>query len=86
MTVGDCMATNRRTFLAAADGRVQASTVLTGSDQAALLAILSNDTSGVRSLESKLDAETAVVAVVADTGRWSSTIGSSPSAAARWRS
>lgn len=64
--LGDCMATTRLTFLGKATGRVQASRVLTTPDRAALLSILSSDTSGVTAVKAKLDSETTVAAVVAD--------------------
>ena len=66
IALGDCMIGQRLTFLSKASTRVQDSKVLTSGDRAALVTILSNDTSGLTSLKATLDAASTLPAVQAD--------------------
>jgi hypothetical protein len=66
IALGDCMITQRLTWLSTASSKLSADKTLTAADRAALTTILSNDTNGLTSLKATLDAESSLSAVQGD--------------------
>jgi hypothetical protein len=66
IALGNCMITDRLTYVSRASGRLPLVKSLSDADRSALSAILSTDTSGLTSLQAKLDGETALSAVKSD--------------------
>lgn len=66
IALGDCMITQRLTYLSKASSGLSSDKTLTAADSAALTTILSNDTNGLTSLEATLNAQTTLAGVQSD--------------------